>query len=72
MRQHASQYQPRPLFTAPIHTIITLDRSSVLPCTAKFVNDYVRQFFLVNCQRAHAFQLNVPLQVNLVSIEQRL
>src|SRR5436190_4051846 len=31
MRQHASQYQPRPLFTAPIHTIITLDRSSGLP-----------------------------------------
>src|SRR5207253_5476182 len=31
MRQHASQYQPRPLFTAPIHTIIALDRSSGLP-----------------------------------------
>ncbi len=31
MRQHSSQYQPRPLFTAPIHTIITLDRSSGLP-----------------------------------------
>src|SRR5206468_9282908 len=31
MRQHASQYQPRPIFTAPIHTIITLDRSSGLP-----------------------------------------
>src|SRR6266704_1817677 len=30
-RQHASQYQPRPLFTAPIHTIIALDRSSGLP-----------------------------------------
>src|SRR5919109_2030737 len=31
MRQHVSQYQPRPLFTAPIHTIIALDRSSGLP-----------------------------------------
>src|SRR5213079_3750427 len=31
MRQNASQYQPRPLFTAPIHTIIALDRSSGLP-----------------------------------------
>src|SRR6516164_6652935 len=31
MRQHASQYQPRPLFAAPIHTIINLDRSSGLP-----------------------------------------
>src|SRR5713226_5577426 len=31
MRQHTSQYQPRPLFTAPIHTIITLDRSSGMP-----------------------------------------
>src|SRR5213082_1419153 len=31
MRQHALKYQPRPLFTAPIHTIITLDRSSGLP-----------------------------------------
>src|SRR5947209_20491779 len=31
MRQHASQYQPRPLFTAPIHTIIALDRSSGVP-----------------------------------------
>src|SRR5712671_3543121 len=30
MRQHASQYQPRPLFTAPIHTIIALDRSGEL------------------------------------------
>src|SRR6266705_1726375 len=31
MRQHALKYQLRPLFTAPIHTIITLDRSSGLP-----------------------------------------
>ena len=31
MRQNASQYQPRPLFTAPIHTMISLDRSSGLP-----------------------------------------
>src|SRR5689334_25407249 len=31
MRQHASQYQPRPLFTAPIHTLIALDRSSGMP-----------------------------------------
>ena len=31
MRQQASHYQPRPIFTAPIHTIITLDRSSGLP-----------------------------------------
>src|SRR5438067_12543061 len=31
MRQHASQYQPRPLFTAPVHSLITLDRSSGLP-----------------------------------------
>src|SRR5437588_6372124 len=31
MKHHSSKYQPRPLFTAPIHTIITLDRSSGLP-----------------------------------------
>src|SRR5713101_971215 len=31
MRQHSSQYQPRPLFTAPIHTLIVLDRSSGVP-----------------------------------------
>src|SRR5712691_12488654 len=31
MRQHSSQYQPRPLFTAPIHTLIVLDRSSGMP-----------------------------------------
>jgi len=31
MRQHSSQYQPRPLFTAPIHTLIVLDRSSGTP-----------------------------------------
>ena len=31
MRQHSSQYQPRPLFTAPIHTLIILDRSSGMP-----------------------------------------
>ena len=31
MRQHSSQHQPRPLFTAPIHSLITLDRSSGLP-----------------------------------------
>src|SRR6266699_2079802 len=31
MRQHSSQYQPRPLFTASIHTLIALDRSSGMP-----------------------------------------
>src|SRR5437588_4920238 len=31
MKHHSSKYQPRPLFTAPIHTIITLDRSSGVP-----------------------------------------
>src|SRR6266852_4124627 len=31
MRQHSSQYQPRPLFTAPIHSIIVLDRSNGMP-----------------------------------------
>src|SRR5436305_5804621 len=31
MRQHSSQYQSRPLFTAPVHSLITLDRSSGLP-----------------------------------------
>src|SRR6266700_4097327 len=31
MRQYASQYQPRPLFTAPIHTLMALDRSSGMP-----------------------------------------
>jgi DNA-binding transcriptional MocR family regulator len=31
MRQHSAQYQPRPLFTAQIHTLIALDRSSGLP-----------------------------------------
>src|SRR5215471_13919416 len=31
MRQHASQYQPRSLFTAQIHSLITLDRSGGLP-----------------------------------------
>ncbi len=31
MRQHSSQYQPRPIFTASIHTLIALDRSSGMP-----------------------------------------
>lgn len=31
MRQYSSQYQPRPLFTAPIHSLIVLDRSGGLP-----------------------------------------
>src|SRR5437763_16011114 len=31
MRKHSSQYQSRPLFTAPVHSLITLDRSSGLP-----------------------------------------
>src|SRR5215469_9336477 len=31
MRQYTSHYQPRPLFTAPIHSLITLDRSSGMP-----------------------------------------
>src|SRR6266851_3937045 len=31
MRQYTSQNQPRPLFTAPIHSLITLDRSNGMP-----------------------------------------
>src|SRR5437588_12644836 len=31
MRQQSSEYQPRSLFIAPIHTMISLDRSSGLP-----------------------------------------
>ncbi len=31
MRQYSSEYQPRPLFTAPIHSLIALDRSSGMP-----------------------------------------
>ncbi len=31
MRQHSNQYSPRPLFTAPIHTLIQLERNSGLP-----------------------------------------
>src|SRR5215471_791805 len=31
MRQHSSQYQPESLFTAPVHALIALDRSSGLP-----------------------------------------
>src|SRR5579885_532074 len=31
MRQYVSQYEPRPLFTAQIDQLITLDRSSGLP-----------------------------------------
>jgi 2-aminoadipate transaminase len=31
MRQYSSHYQPRPLFTTPIHSVIKLDRSSGLP-----------------------------------------
>src|SRR5215469_15750704 len=31
MRQHSSQYQPESLFTAPVHALITLDRTSGLP-----------------------------------------
>ena len=31
MRQHSNQYQPRPLFTTPVHTIIQLERNSGLP-----------------------------------------
>src|SRR5438105_2080078 len=31
MRQHASQHQPRPLFTAPIHTLISLERTNGVP-----------------------------------------
>src|SRR6516165_8210200 len=31
MRQHSSQYQPRPLFTAQINTLIALDRTGGLP-----------------------------------------
>src|SRR6266705_4072412 len=31
MRQHALKYQPRPLFTAQVHTLIALDRSSGMP-----------------------------------------
>src|SRR5215471_3452516 len=31
MRQHTTAYEPRPLFTAPISTLITLERGSGLP-----------------------------------------
>src|SRR5579859_5052566 len=31
MRQHPSEHQPRSLFTAPIHSLIALDRSSGMP-----------------------------------------
>src|SRR5260370_12240054 len=31
MRQHSSEYQPRSLFTAPIHSLIALDRSDGMP-----------------------------------------
>src|SRR5579859_3996697 len=31
MRQYSSQYQPRPLFTVSIHSLIVLDRSGGLP-----------------------------------------
>src|SRR2546429_9615075 len=31
MRQHSNQYQPRPLFTTPVHTLIQLERNSGLP-----------------------------------------
>ncbi|HJT58935.1 MAG TPA: PLP-dependent aminotransferase family protein [Ktedonobacteraceae bacterium] len=31
MRQHSNQYQPRPLFTTPVHSLIRLERNSGLP-----------------------------------------
>jgi 2-aminoadipate transaminase len=31
MRQHSSRYQPGPLFTAPVHSLIALDRSGGMP-----------------------------------------
>jgi DNA-binding transcriptional MocR family regulator len=31
MRQHSSQYRPGSLFTAPVHSLIALDRSSGMP-----------------------------------------